>query len=41
MNRVVNVDHFSIRVSDFRKSKAVYGRLFSFLGFTVLEDRLT
>jgi catechol 2,3-dioxygenase-like lactoylglutathione lyase family enzyme len=38
MNRVVNVDHLSIRVSDFRKSKAFYGKLFDFLGFTVLDE---
>ena len=38
MNRVVNVDHLSIRVSDFPKSKAFYGKLFDFLGFTVLDE---
>ena len=38
MNCVVNVDHLSIRVSDFRKSKTFYGKLFEFLGFTVLDE---
>ncbi|HWE45723.1 MAG TPA: VOC family protein [Caulobacteraceae bacterium] len=38
MNRVVNVDHLSIRVSDFEKSKAFYGKLFEFLGFAVLDE---
>ena len=38
MNRVVNVDHLSIRASDFRKSKTFYGKLFDFLGFTVLDE---
>jgi catechol 2,3-dioxygenase-like lactoylglutathione lyase family enzyme len=35
MARVVGVDHLSIRVSDFEKSKAFYSRLFAFLGFDV------
>ncbi len=38
MNRVVNVDHLSLRVSDFAKSKAFYGKLFDFLGFKVLDE---
>ncbi|HEY3812295.1 MAG TPA: VOC family protein [Caulobacteraceae bacterium] len=38
MNRVVNVDHLSIRVSDFQTSKTFYGKLFEFLGFTVLDE---
>jgi catechol 2,3-dioxygenase-like lactoylglutathione lyase family enzyme len=33
MTRVVGVDHISIRVSDYRKSKAFYSKLFKFLGF--------
>lgn len=37
MNRVVGVDHLSIRVSNFKKSKAFYSKLFSFLGFKVLD----
>jgi catechol 2,3-dioxygenase-like lactoylglutathione lyase family enzyme len=36
--RVVGIDHLSIRVSDFEKSKAFYGRLFAFLGFKVLDE---
>jgi catechol 2,3-dioxygenase-like lactoylglutathione lyase family enzyme len=36
--RVVGVDHMSVRVSDFEKSKAFYDRLFDFLGFDVLGD---
>lgn len=38
MNRVAGIDHLSIRVSDYEKSKAFYSRLFDFLGFEVLED---
>ena len=38
MLRVVGIDHISIRVSDFDKSKAFYGKLFPFLGFKVLEE---
>jgi catechol 2,3-dioxygenase-like lactoylglutathione lyase family enzyme len=36
--RIVGIDHISIRVSDFDKSKAFYGKLFPFLGFKVLEE---
>jgi catechol 2,3-dioxygenase-like lactoylglutathione lyase family enzyme len=36
--RVVNVDHISVRVSDFAKSKAFYAKLFTFLGFKVLDE---
>ena len=36
MVRVVNIDHISVRVSDFAKSKAFYSKLFAFLGFKVL-----
>jgi catechol 2,3-dioxygenase-like lactoylglutathione lyase family enzyme len=35
MARVVGIDHLSIRVSDYKKSKAFYSRLFDFLGFKV------
>lgn len=35
MARVVGVDHLSIRVGDYAKSKEFYGRLFAFLGFKV------
>ncbi len=38
MNRVVGVDHLSIRVSNFKKSKAFYSKLFGFLGFKVLDE---
>jgi catechol 2,3-dioxygenase-like lactoylglutathione lyase family enzyme len=38
MARVVNIDHISVRVSDFAKSKAFYSRLFTFLGFKVLDE---
>ena len=33
MVRVVGIDHLVIRVSDYEKSKAFYGRLFTFLEF--------
>jgi catechol 2,3-dioxygenase-like lactoylglutathione lyase family enzyme len=38
MMRVVGIDHLVIRVSDYLKSKAFYGRLFEFLGFKVLDE---
>ena len=38
MSRVVGIDHISIRVSDYRKSKAFYGKLFTFLGFEISDD---
>ena len=38
MNRVVGIDHLSIRVSNFKKSKVFYSKLFDFLGFKVLEE---
>lgn len=38
MNRVVGIDHISIRVSDFKKSKAFYSKLFKFFGFKVLDE---
>jgi catechol 2,3-dioxygenase-like lactoylglutathione lyase family enzyme len=38
MVRVVGVDHISIRVGDYKKSKAFYGKLFPFLGFKVLDE---
>ncbi|MDI1286894.1 MAG: VOC family protein [Reyranella sp.] len=37
-SRVVGIDHISIRVSDYEKSKAFYARLFTFLGFELSED---
>jgi len=38
MVRVVGIDHLVIRVSDYERSKAFYGRLFAFLGFEVLGE---
>lgn len=38
MNRVVGVDHLSICVSNFKKSKAFYSKLFVFLGFKILDE---
>lgn len=38
MVRVVNIDHISVRVADFTRSKAFYGALFKFLGFKVLGE---
>jgi catechol 2,3-dioxygenase-like lactoylglutathione lyase family enzyme len=38
MVRVVGIDHISVRVGDFEKSKAFYDKLFPFLGFKVLDE---
>lgn len=38
MVRVVGIDHLVIRVGDFARSKAFYGKLFEFLGFKVLDE---
>ena len=38
MSRVVGIDHISIRVSDYEKSKAFYHKLFTFLGFEISDD---
>jgi len=38
MVRVVGIDHLVIRVSDYARSKAFYGRLFGFLGFKVSDE---
>jgi len=38
VSRVVGIDHISVRVSDYEKSKAFYGKLFTFLGFEISED---
>ncbi len=35
MPRVTGIDHLSIRVSDYQKSKRFYASLFTFLGFTL------
>jgi len=37
-SRVVGIDHISIRVSDYRKSKAFYSKLFGFLGFEISDE---
>lgn len=36
--RVVGIDHISIRVSDYERSKAFYSRLFTFLGFEISDE---
>ena len=38
MVRVVGIDHLVIRVSDYEKSKAFYGRLFPFMGFEISDE---
>jgi catechol 2,3-dioxygenase-like lactoylglutathione lyase family enzyme len=38
MVKVVGIDHLVIRVGDYERSKAFYGRLFAFLGFKVLDE---
>ena len=38
VSKVVGIDHISIRVRDYQKSKAFYGRLFEFLGFEISDD---
>jgi catechol 2,3-dioxygenase-like lactoylglutathione lyase family enzyme len=38
MARVVGIDHLSIRVSDYEKSKQFYGKLFTFLGFGLSDE---
>src|SRR5574340_1100764 len=38
MSRVVGIDHLVIRVSDYQRSKAFYGRLFTFLGFEISDE---
>jgi catechol 2,3-dioxygenase-like lactoylglutathione lyase family enzyme len=37
-SRVVGIDHISIRVSDYAKSRKFYSKLFKFLGFEVSDD---
>jgi catechol 2,3-dioxygenase-like lactoylglutathione lyase family enzyme len=37
MPRVVGIDHIVIRVGDFEKSKAFYGKFLGFLGFKPME----
>ena len=36
--KVVGIDHISIRVSNYAKSKEFYGRLFGFLGFEISDE---
>jgi catechol 2,3-dioxygenase-like lactoylglutathione lyase family enzyme len=36
--KVVGIDHISIRVKDYDKSKAFYHRLFDFLGFEISDE---
>lgn len=36
--RVVGIDHLSIRVGDYQKSKQFYSRLFAFLGFELSDE---
>jgi catechol 2,3-dioxygenase-like lactoylglutathione lyase family enzyme len=38
MSRVTGIDHMSIRVSDYQRSKDFYGRLFTFLGFEISDE---
>jgi catechol 2,3-dioxygenase-like lactoylglutathione lyase family enzyme len=38
MVRVVGIDHISLRVGDYQRSKAFYGKLMPFLGFKVLDE---
>jgi catechol 2,3-dioxygenase-like lactoylglutathione lyase family enzyme len=38
MVRVVGIDHLSIRVSDYQKTKQFYGRLFTFLGCELSDE---
>ncbi len=38
MARVVGIDHLSVRVSDYQRSKEFYGRLFTFLGFEISDE---
>ncbi len=37
-SKVVGIDHISIRVRDYEKSKSFYSKLFTFLGFEISED---
>jgi catechol 2,3-dioxygenase-like lactoylglutathione lyase family enzyme len=38
MSRITSVDHLSISVSDFERSKRFYGSLFKFLGMKVMGE---
>ena len=37
-SRVVGIDHISIRVSDYKKSKTFYAKLFDFLNFEISDE---
>jgi catechol 2,3-dioxygenase-like lactoylglutathione lyase family enzyme len=37
-SKVVGIDHISIRVSDYKKSKVFYSKLFEFLGFEISDE---
>ena len=36
--KVVGIDHISVRVSNYEKSKAFYGKLFDHLGFEISDE---
>ena len=38
VSKVVGIDHISIRVSDYKKSKDFYGKLFEHLGFEISDE---
>jgi catechol 2,3-dioxygenase-like lactoylglutathione lyase family enzyme len=38
VSKVVGIDHISIRVSDYKKSKPFYSKLFEFLGFEISDE---
>jgi catechol 2,3-dioxygenase-like lactoylglutathione lyase family enzyme len=38
VSKVAGIDHISIRVSDYGKSKAFYSKLFEFLGFGISDE---
>jgi catechol 2,3-dioxygenase-like lactoylglutathione lyase family enzyme len=38
MVRVTGIDHLVIRVSDYERSKAFYGQLFTFMGFEISDE---
>jgi catechol 2,3-dioxygenase-like lactoylglutathione lyase family enzyme len=37
-SKVVGIDHISVRVGNYEKSKAFYSKLFTYLGFEISED---
>ena len=38
VSKVVGIDHISVRVRDYAKSKAFYAKLFTFLGFDISDE---